>query len=510
MTRASGQASVNHWEAPAFAHLLSAVLHEQEPLYVVGGAVRDSLLARTSGVTDLDLALTGPVLPLARRVADHLGWAYCPLDAERDVARLVLLREAAPPLVCDLAALRGDLATDLALRDFTVNALALELRKNAQPRLIDLCGGSDDLRERRIRVVGKNSLAADPIRLLRAVRFAGQLGFALEKETEAQVARQTGLVTEASAERQRDELWKILALPHPGDRLADLHRLGLLVHVLPEAAALDQVQQSPPHHLDVFGHTVQVMNYAAALRDWLGGNEAALPEGELAELLTPRGDFLRRHFAEELSSGRSRAEWLVWHALFHDTGKPAAYSEEYDPDGKRRIRFFGHEEISARLAQERVLALRFSRRESQVAQVVAASHMRPHHLSESFPNGAISRRACYRFFRHTASGGGNDHTGLDVLLLALADRQAPGKARGGGWRTYLTGVARLLDFSRSARETPQTSLVDGNVLLRAFDLAPGRIVGVLLESIAEAQAAGEINSESEALALAAELLKGET
>lgn len=498
--------AVNNWDTPEFSEVLSALLQAEQPLYVVGGAVRDHLLGQARGVTDLDLALAGPVLPLARRVADRLGWAYYPLDTERDVARIVLNRSDGTPLVCDLAALRGDLATDLALRDFTVNALALEVRSGAEPRLIDLCGGVEDLRSRQIRVVGRESLAQDPIRLLRAVRFARQLGFALERESEAQIVELAGMTAQVSAERQRDELWKILALSHPGAGMAELHRLGLLVHVLPEAGALERIEQSPPHHLDVFGHTVQVMNYAAALREWLLGDDGALPEGDLAGLLIPRQDYLRGHFAEELNAGRNRAEWLVWHALFHDTGKPGAYSEEFDSDGSRRIRFFGHEEISATLAESRSLALRFSRRESQVAQAVAASHMRPHHLADSFPNGRISRRACYRFLRATATGGRGDRTGLDVLLVALADRQAPGKARGGRWREYLTGVATLLDFSREATPTLTQTLVDGNTLLRAFDLTPGRIVGLLLESIAEAQAAGEVRSESEALALAATLL----
>lgn len=498
---------MENWSTPEFEAVLTALLAEQEPLYVVGGAVRDALLSRDVGVTDLDLALASPVLPVARRVADRLGWAYYPLDAERDVARIVLNREGAPPLVCDLAALRGDLADDLALRDFTVNALALEIRRDHRPRLIDLWGGADDLQARLIRAVSPQSLAADPVRMLRAVRFAGQLGFTLDGETERQIQPLADQVTQASPERQRDELWKILALPCPGDAVAELHRLGLLVHVLPEAAATDHIRQSPPHHLDVFGHTVQVMNYAAALRDWLTGQTNSLPDAELQSALSSWREKLATHFAEELSAGHSRAGWLTWHALFHDTGKPAAFSEEADDAGERRIRFFGHEDVSATIAAERSNALRFSRREVQVAQAVAAAHMRPHHLSDAFPDGVISRRACYRFLRDTATGERGDRTGLDVLLLALADRQAPGKARGGDWGEYLSGITGIIDFAFAPNTAVAgNTLVDGNTLMRSLDLAPGRMVGFLLESIAEAQAAGEVTSRDEALALASELL----
>lgn len=490
------------WRSPRFDGVLAALLAEQEPIYVVGGAVRDFLLGRDGSVTDLDLALSGPVLPVARRAADRLGWAYYPLDAERDVARII----GPDGLVCDLAALRGDLAEDLTLRDFTVNALALEMRRDAPPRLVDLCGGVKDLRGRRLRTVSVESFANDPVRLLRAVRFAAQLDFALDEADAAQIAELAPRIAEASVERRRDELWKIFALPRPGDALADLHRLGLLAPVLPEAAALDGVAQSPPHQLDVFGHTAQVMNYAAALRDWLTGASDSLPDPEVQDALAPWREKLAAHCAEELSAGRSRADWLVWHALFHDAGKPAAFAEETDESGTRRIRFFGHEEISAALAGARVEALHFSRREAQVAALVAAGHMRPHHLADSFPTGAISRRACYRFFRATA-GGRDDRSGLDVLLLALADRQAPGKDRGGDWQAYLTGVVALVEFAFTRTGVHAQPLVDGRGLMRALDLSSGRMVGFLLESIAEAQAAGEIASPEEAVALAADLLR---
>lgn len=490
------------WRSPRFDPLLTALLAEQEPIYVVGGAVRDFLLGRDGRVTDLDLALSSPVLPVARQAADRLGWAYYPLDAERDVARII----SPDGLVCDLAALRGDLAADLALRDFTVNALALELRQETPPRLVDRCGGVEDLRGRRLRAVSVESFASDPVRLLRAVRFAAQLDFALDEADAAQIAELAPRIAQASVERRRDELWKIFALARPGDALAELHRLGLLAHVLPEAAALERVAQSPPHQLDVFGHTVQVMNYAAALRDWLTGASDSLPDPEVENALAPWQEPLAAHFAEELSAGRSRADWLVWHALFHDAGKPAAFAEEMDESGARRIRFFGHEETSAALAGARVEALHFSRREAQVAVLVAAGHMRPHHLADSFPKGAISRRASYRFFRDTASGR-DDRSGLDVLLLALADRQAPGKARGGDWQAYLTGVASLVEFAFTRTGANTQPLLDGRGLMRALDLSSGRMVGFLLESIAEAQAAGEIASPEEAVALAADLLR---
>src|SRR5215212_8556108 len=111
---------------PALAELLTAISHDQSAVYIVGGAVRDLLLQRKVELADLDLVVGEVAIPVARRVADRLGWAYYPLDEERDVARLVFMPTASAPLVCDISGMRGgSIEADLRLRDFTVNAMAL-------------------------------------------------------------------------------------------------------------------------------------------------------------------------------------------------------------------------------------------------------------------------------------------------------------------------------------------------------------------------------------------------
>ncbi len=171
-----------------------------------------------------------------------------------------------------------------------------------------------------------------------------------------------------------------------------------------------------------------------------------------------------------------------------------------------RYRFFDHEFIGAEMAEARLAELRFSRREIQLARSVVAAHMRPHHLHHSFAGRRISRRAAYRFFRDTAGGLTGERTGVDVLLLALADRQTTQPARDETWAGYLRHVDQLLDYA--FRPLPGTAepLLDGEKLIATFNLAPGPLIGHLLEQIREAQAAGEITSAAEAAALAATLL----
>lgn len=497
------------WHSPRFAGLLSAFRARQSPLYVVGGAVRDHLLGRDVTTTDLDLTCAGPVLSLARRVADRLGWAFYPLDEERDVARLIGTDTDGQRLECDIAALRGDLTTDLLARDFTANALALELSAEGPPHLLDVCGGTGDIHARLLRRVTPDSLPADPIRLLRAVRLAAQLGFSIEPDTRQQIAACAQQISLVSVERVRDELWKLLALPRPDAGLDALAQLGLLGHLLPEVVAMQGVTQSPPHHLDVYRHSLLAMAYAGELRDWLQGG-SPLADPQLAGLLDAWQAPLRRHFSEEIATGHSRADWLVWHALFHDTGKPASRSVEpqnadQQPDGQR-VRFFGHEELSAEIAERRVTDLHFSRREAQLAARVARAHMRPHHLHESFAPGRVSHRAAFRFFRDTASGAVGADTGLDVLLQAIADRQATGQERGANWQQFLAVMESLLAFAFSPAARPRQPLVDGHTLMKRLEIAPGPEVGALLRQLAEAQAAGEISSPDEALALARKIL----
>ncbi len=506
-----------HWKPPhrAFSDLLAALLQEVSPVYVVGGTVRDFVLGRSQEFNDFDLIVDGPALTLARRIADRLGWAFYPMDAARDVARLVFTANRAGPLVCDIARMRGGLIEhDLMVRDFTINAMAFEIRGPNAIRLIDRHGGQDDLASGTLRRVSAVSLADDPVRLLRAVRFMLQLDLRLDAETQTQLERLVNTVRHASAERARDELWKMLATDRPEDAIRLLHSFGLLSHVLPEVAATVSVAQSAPHHLDVYEHTLAVVRHAASLRDWLLGRplRAPLPGGDaLLEALTPRRFALRHHFAVELAAGHSRADWLVWDALFHDVGKPPTASLEpivsavnSSPEAAR-IRFFGHEQAGAQMAEKRLTHLRFSRHEIALAEAVTAQHMRLHHLHHSFEGAEISRRARFRFFRDVGGRQFNYRAGLDVILLGLADYLGTRQSLDQDWRAYLQHAAQLLDYAFSAADPlggQVAPLVDGRQLMRHLGLKPGKELGAILDQLLEAQAAGEIATVDDALHLA--------
>ena len=516
---------VSTWKparAPFFA-LLEAVSQEVQPTYVVGGVVRDVLLRRDDGMVDLDLVVAHSAIPVARRVADRLGWAFFPLDEGRDVARLVF-NAGVEPLVCDISSLRGgSIEADLRSRDFSVNALAFALAPATQHgfpvTLIDVGAGLADLAAQRIRRVHASSLADDPVRLLRAVRFSVELGFPIEDATLDQMLRMAGAVQTVSAERVRDVLWKMLAGPNPAAAIELLRTTGLLPIVLPEVAATDLVQQTQPHDKDVYHHTLAAVQIAAALRDWLLGRKARVPLDEklagnveiLIRALETWTFYLRRHFAVADAAGRLRGEWLVWHALLHDVGKPATHTIERNAEGQVRARFLGHEEVGAHLARGRIEALRFSRGEADLVAIVVKNHMRPHMLHASFAQGEISRRARYRFFHDIVPRASDEQAGVDVLILALADLLATNaQLEPDAWRAYLVHEAQMFTFLYSEEAVERSSrnpLVDGRTLMHELNIEPGPALGALIEQLAEAHAAGDIATRAQALALARSLVE---
>jgi putative nucleotidyltransferase with HDIG domain len=292
----------------------------------------------------------------------------------------------------------------------------------------------------------------------------------------------------------RDELVKLLATRKPDRGLQMMHDLALLPAVLPEIAALEGVEQSAPHHEAVLAHTISTLRWLVALEQGLfGAGETEHPVGAVRRRLAPYLARLRTHLARGVDGELTGLHLLRFGALFHDSGK--AETERHEEGG--RIRFFGHDEAGARLATRRLRKLRLSKEAIQHVHAIVATHMRPLLLSRE---DALSRRAIFRFFRAAGSAG------LDVGLLSLADHLATygGADHEGSWQRLLDVVTLLYQhhFERYEETVAPRPLVDGNALITALGLQPGPEVGRLLGLLEEAQAAGEIATAEDALALA--------
>lgn len=469
-----------------------ALLPAGIPVWLVGGTVRDALLRRETH--DLDFAVQGDALALARKVAASLGAVFFPLDDERETGRVILELPDGSRENLDFARLRTpDLLSDLKARDFTLNAIAVNVQ--TPDELIDPLNGEADLRTGLLRACGPTSISDDPARCLRAIRLAAQLDFRIEKSTREQIRAQAGTLGRVSAERVRDEFLRILGGRKPASALRALDALGLLSGIVPEVQPMKGCAQPAPHIRDVWEHTLLAVEKMEDLLGLLGpvhdpDAAADLTLGLATVRLGRFRPLLDEHLFARLSDERPARALLVFSTLMHDSGKPQTRS--VDEDG--RIRFFGHEDAGAGLASGRANALRLANAEVARIRATVQNHMRPLLLAQSPP---ITRRAIYRFFRDAGPAG------VEVVLLSLADTLAtyghtlPQPVWQGQVETAFTLLAGYYETREQSVSPP--ALLDGSDLMNEFQLPQGRLIGQLLEEVREAQAAGELQDREAAI-----------
>lgn len=456
--------------APVVCEVRDA-LGAAEGVWVVGGAVRDAALGRE--VADLDLAAAGDPGAAARAIAAELGEHAFELSAEFGTWRVVARQRG---WQIDITALRGgNIEDDLAARDFTIGAIAVPL---ASDELIDPFAGLTDLAEKCLRAVSEESFTSDPLRLLRAPRLAAELGLEIDQRTLALAQTAAEQAAEPAGERQLAELRQLVGGPDPLRGLRLLGELGITPVVLPELETLRGVEQGPNHHLDVYDHTIAVLEHTLEVEgelDRFAGDRAA----EVAELLD-----------EPLADEMTRRTALRFGALFHDIAKPATKAER---DGF--VGFRGHDEVGAEIIAQICGRLRASRRLTQHLAGLARHHLR---LGFLIPEMPLSPRRVHAYIRAT------DPVTVDVTLLTVADRLS---ARGKGPIASPEMVSAHLQLAREMiaagldwrREGPPAPLLRGDEIAAELGIEPGPELGSALAELEAAQYAGEVTDRSGAL-----------
>jgi len=318
------------------------------------------------------------------------------------------------------------------------------------------------------------------------------------------------LLPNVSAERQRDELFRILEGPRPATSLRALDMLGALAPVLPELTSLKGVAQPSPHVSDVWIHTLGTLTYlemilAALAPDYNADAASDLFSGLMVLRLGRYRQQIAEHFASPLNINRSLRGLLFLAALYHDVAKPL--TKAADENG--RLRFWGHDEEGAEMAAARGRALQLSSDEMARLKTIVRNHMRilyhTNRLVKEQKNP--SRRAIYRFFRDTGAAG------VDVCLLALADLRATYEHTlpQDMWAAGLDVVRLFMEnwWEKRAESIAPQPLLNGNDLMQELDLQPGALIGLLLEAIREAQALGEVSTREQAMELARKHLEEE-
>ena len=457
------------------------------PLLLVGGAVRDWLLGKEAH--DLDFAVRGNAKTLARAVADALGGAFYLMDAERNTARVIITRPGQAAFNLDFAVCRGDTwEEDLFGRDFSINAIALEMQSGA---MLDLTGGQADLARRVVRQVTPHAVTDDPVRALRAVRIALALDGTLDPATAQAAHEAASLLHRPSPERVRDELMKALALPNAARAVRWFDELGLLQAMIPEVAPLRDCTQSPPHQFAVLEHTFVVLDYVDVLIQNLRGFGNP---GGLSTTLDARRVLLQQ-LDSPTTSERSRAAVFRLAVLLHDIAKPLKRS--IGEDG--RIHFTGHEAAGAPMAAARAEALRLSSIEVDQVRVTVQHHGEPNQIAR---DAAPSPRVIHRFMRATGI------CAPEIALFCPADGYGKaGAASSAEDMQRRHNIATRLIEQYYAQYSPAAAprpLIDGKDVM-TLGVQQGPRIGQILNAVREAQMIGEISTRAEALALAQRL-----
>jgi tRNA nucleotidyltransferase/poly(A) polymerase len=449
--------------------------------WIVGGTVRDALLGRP--LVDLDLAVDGDPEPAARALAAAVKGPVFRLSEQFGAWRVHARDDG---FTFDVSPLQGEtIEADLARRDFAVNAIAVPLA-GGEP--LDPNGGIGDIELRRLRVLGGESVAessygSDALRPLRLARLATELGFEPDARTERLTLEAAHDVTRASPERVFGELRRLMVADRAVEGLELSDRLGLIAAILPEVAALHGVEQSHFHHLDVHGHTIEVLREQIAIER----DPAAAFGDELGERLA---GVLAEPFADDLT----RAGALRFAALLHDIAKPATRREL---DGGR-VSFIGHDAVGADVIGGICRRLRTSERLREFLAAIARHHLVLGFLVHETP---LSRAEVYRYMATTSP------VEIEVTTLSVADRLATrGKNAERAIELHLELARELMAAALDWRSSgPPKPAIKGNRLARELGIEPGPELGELLGALAEARYTGEATTPEEAVAYARRL-----
>ncbi|HUV15890.1 MAG TPA: hypothetical protein VMW28_04940, partial [Pelolinea sp.] len=331
------------------SEILLADHDEYGEIYLVGGYIRDSMAGRQTH--DFDFVVRKNSINAARKIADLFNGDYYVMDKERQMARAIIQLNYQEKTFFDFSILnRGEIISDLKNRDFTINAIAVNL--SSPGKLIDPLGGIDDLEKRRLNPCDNDAFNRDPVRTLRSVRFIQSFNLDYTKKTRNLILNAARGLKNVSAERVRDEICQIFSLETFSGSLDMLKEFNVLNEVFPEIPSLLEIPANPPHVHNAYDHTIRVVEIMHLLISFIRSGILNSSNPFLKSAILIIGKYkndLIEYVNRDLTPGRGLDIICLFAALYHDVAK--GFIEPQNTEGK--VSFPGHSHQSAEIAARR-------------------------------------------------------------------------------------------------------------------------------------------------------------
>lgn len=445
-------------------NIINLLKAEKKDIYLVGGVVRDIILGRENHDKDI-IVMDEEAKSFAQRFAKKHDGTCVTLDEVNNIYRVCMPDKI--NYVDITNPINSSLIDDIKRRDLTINAVAINLNSG---EYLDLVGGVEDIKNGVIRAISEENFVDDPLRILRAYRFASTLGFEIEKRTEEIIRKHVNLVLNPAVERRNVEIIKLFGGKYADKTLLEMDEAGLIDELFSTMVDVKKVPPNTHHHLDLFHHSVETVK-------------------QIQTIYENSSKEVKEHLESVDFGGDSRLAHLKLAGFLHDIGKFSTWTIEGD-----RHRFIRHDEVGADLAKKLLKQNKLSKKQIEYICFIIRHHIYP---SSVVSAPEVNDKIYMRYIRKT------EDNAIDLITIAKADRlSAQGEAITKEMtETNINELNKLQEFYIKIKPTlkPIPKLLEGGEIMEILDIKPSKELGEVIKKLHQAQLDGIVNTKDDAI-----------